>query len=363
MTPLQNKLGSEPAPPVETVDRCPLCGSGETEFRFETYDRFYHLPGKFALVKCRGCTLQRLSPRPRIAELGYYYPAGEYYSYHSPPELKERGKLAQFREDIRQTVLQERFGYPSTGGKKFSGIFRAIIGKLFYLSGSYGYGERFPKFVAGGKALDIGCGHAFYLSLLKGQGWNVAGVDLSAEAAETAKRVYGIDVFAGNVEDAGFAEESFDYIYMSHSIEHLPDPVSTLAYAARLLKPSGTIYIEAPNGEAYNFDRMKTFWRNLDSPRHLYHFSPETIRMALVKAGFRPTRIKAVYQDHYAWYDTYRVEDATGELLADRPQLRASSYPAYIASSIAARVISRLFFNKGDFLYCWAEKQIRIDLS
>ena len=44
-------------------------------------------------------------PRPRIDQIGFYYPADEYYSYQKPGNLSDRGVLNALRDDLRATVL------------------------------------------------------------------------------------------------------------------------------------------------------------------------------------------------------------------------------------------------------------------
>src|SRR5476651_1638743 len=78
------KLETPDAPETELVETCPLCESKESEFLFWNCDRFYHLPGKFGLVQCKGCELVRLSPRPTRGAISFYYPDDEYYSYQTP---------------------------------------------------------------------------------------------------------------------------------------------------------------------------------------------------------------------------------------------------------------------------------------
>jgi 2-polyprenyl-3-methyl-5-hydroxy-6-metoxy-1,4-benzoquinol methylase len=343
------------APAMEAVEICPLCGSGEAERLFTAIDRYCGFPGEFTMIACRECRLMRLSPRPALAQLGDYYPEDDYYSYQAPPQLRSRGGLGEVRERIRDTVLAS-FGYRIEEPALWQKALRPVIEMLFYGPGSYGYRDRFPRHIAGGRALDIGCGNAFFLSLLKRHGWEVAGVDLSPAAATTAKKNFDIDVFTGNVEDAGFAGESFDLIYMSHSIEHMPDPVATLKVAAKLLRPGGKIQIETPNSDAYNFAKMATRWMPLEAPRHLFLFSPDTLQKALRAAGLRVTKTRTVFEGYYAWFDTYQVEETAGRMIAGRPRLRPSSYPRAIIHNLFARIHCALNSGRGDFIYCWAVK-------
>jgi 2-polyprenyl-3-methyl-5-hydroxy-6-metoxy-1,4-benzoquinol methylase len=355
MAALTDKLQTKKSPETETVDFCPLCNSAEADLLFWNVDRYHHLPGKFGLVKCQNCFFIRLSPRPVIDQIGFYYPAEKYYSYQNPQKLQNRGRLNAAREAIRESVLST-LGYPASPSRGLFKLLHPILSRLFFLSGTYGYGVRFPHFVENGRALDIGCGQGAFLNLLKINGWSVAGVDLSEAAAETAKRNFDIDVFVGDLEDAAFTPQSFDYIRMNHSIEHLPDPVRTLRAAALLLKPDGKMYIETPNSEAYGLKKMGEFWMPLETPRHLFLFCPGTLKTVLQMVGLRAEKITTTRQNMYPWYDTYQVEEKLGKPIdAPRPRTRLLSLPRSFVYNTGARLAQVFSENSGDFLHCWAE--------
>ena len=64
-------------------------------------------------------------------------------------------------------------------------------------------------FVKGGKVLDIGCGNSSYLAWLKKLGWEVFGVEIDKSCVEYAQKEYGIDLFCGDLLEAGFPERHF----------------------------------------------------------------------------------------------------------------------------------------------------------
>jgi hypothetical protein len=149
---------------LEQVERCPLCGNGDSRFLADTFDRFYRLPGEFSLIECAECSLVRLSPRPTKESLGFYYPEGEYYSYQvMPADIPHISK--GLKDFIRNTVLSG-LGYGSAQSF-FVQLIRPVIKWIFFGRATYGWGARLPRFVQGGKAIDIGCGSGKYLYLLK----------------------------------------------------------------------------------------------------------------------------------------------------------------------------------------------------
>jgi SAM-dependent methyltransferase len=79
------------------------------------------------------------------------------------------------------------------------------------------------------------------------QGWDVYGVEMGPAAVARARDRVGDRIHTGTLESAPFAEESFDVILFSHSLEHLFSLADTLAHARRLLKPEGMIVVTVPN--------------------------------------------------------------------------------------------------------------------
>lgn len=344
------------APPTEEVRSCPLCNSQDSKFLFWNFDRFYRLPGKFGLAECSECGLVRLSPRPVIEQIGFYYPKEDYYSYQTPGSIRDRGVLTTLRSAIRQAVLHSEFGYPTPSERLIPSTFEPIVARLFYNQGSYSLGRRLPRFVAGGRALDIGCGSGAFLNILKLNGWLVAGVDLSEDAAISAKDSFDIDVFVGSLEDAAFDRESFDYVHMSHSIEHLPNPIRTLETINSLLKPGGKLYIETPNIKSRNFERMKQYWMPLETPRHLFLFSPESLRAAVENAGLIVDKQLTTYKNFNHLSYRYQRDEAVGELL-DRAQRPPFADILRGAADSLRFGVQRLYNDtRGDFLHFWATK-------
>ena len=50
---------------------------------------------------------------------------------------------------------------------------------------------------------------------------------------------------------AKYADNTFDYVYSSHVIEHLSDPVTAVANWVRICKPGGYVIIYAPHRDYY----------------------------------------------------------------------------------------------------------------
>jgi SAM-dependent methyltransferase len=65
-------------------------------------------------------------------------------------------------------------------------------------------------------------------------------------------------VIQGDVENLPFAREEFDLVLFNEVLEHVPSDSSALQEARRVLKPSGTLVVFAPN-RLYPFETHGTY--------------------------------------------------------------------------------------------------------
>jgi len=144
----------------------------------------------------------------------------------------------------------------------------------------------------GGRLLDVGCGTGIYLDAFRRLGWDVCGVEISAEAAERARTHLGLNIITGELEDARLPDEHFDIITLIHVVEHLPDPVRTLTEVCRILKKGGLALLALPNVRSLTRYLFGSYWFPLDVPRHLQSFSPRTLRRLVARVkGLRPVKV------------------------------------------------------------------------
>lgn len=102
-----------------------------------------------------------------------------------------------------------------------------------------------------GRAIDIGCGEGKFTRALSAHFDEVHGADIkdkSLEKARAAAQAENSDVrFINASGDAlPFSAGHFDAVIFSNSLHHMPDPVTALAEAARVLKQDGVLYVMEP---------------------------------------------------------------------------------------------------------------------
>ena len=93
-------------------------------------------------------------------------------------------------------------------------------------------------------------------------------------------------VFVGRLPNPALRELSYDFVTMSHAIEHTHDPVGTLKEIWKILKPGGEVWIATPNIDSIASRRFGRDWRGLEPPRHLVLFNRASLTTALNLAGF-----------------------------------------------------------------------------
>jgi SAM-dependent methyltransferase len=252
---------------------CEVCGSHEHRFLFEGWDRLYGIPGRFRMVQCQECGLIFINPQPDPETLKAYYPK----DYYTPNFSHYRGYSR-----VRRKTLETYWGYGDPPHlKKRTRLFWKVVLLPFRIK----YRHSIP-FVAGGKLLDIGCGNGTELYKLKLMGWNSYGVEIDGEASERA-RSKELSVFTGDLFGANYPDHFFHVVRMSFVLEHLPNPKKVLHEINRILAPRGRIYISVQNSESLNYWLFGKRWFSLDVPRHLFSFSPETLRRLLSSLGLK----------------------------------------------------------------------------
>jgi SAM-dependent methyltransferase len=159
--------------------------------------------------------------------------------------------------------------------------------------------KRFPN---PGSALELGCGDGFMLNALRGFKWQVAGTERTDEMARFAREKFGLTIYVESDSPIP-AGEKFDLIIMFHVLEHLQDPVAQLQRAAAHLREGGAIIVGVPNFASWQSRYARDQWINLDVPRHLVHFSPQSIEAAANAAGLTVSQIsfKSFEHDPYSW--------------------------------------------------------------
>ncbi len=146
-----------------------------------------------------------------------------------------------------------------------------------------------------GKILDLGCGDGSFLLAAKRAGWSVYGTEINPSAMLDPD----IAVFATTEEARPHGP--FDCITMWHSLEHFSDPVHALRDLRQMLNPGGILMIAVPNASGAQARLFGRHWFAVDVPRHLQHFSEDSLVRTARANGFALKRL----WHHEAEYDIF----------------------------------------------------------
>lgn len=236
-------------------DKCPLCRSNAIKKRFTCTDHF--ATGEtFDIYECADCHFTFTQNAPDEKEIGRYYESPAYIS-HSDTDKGITNKLYHL---VRRIMLRRK---------------TRLVEKLTRLKN--------------GKLLDYGAGTGYFARAMESSGWEVTAIEKSDKARELAKKEFGFVMHPVEAL-AGIKEKSLDAVTMWHVMEHIQDLDKMWSELHRILTDNGTAVIAVPNCISYDAERYKEHWAAYDAPRHLWHFTPETITQWGARHGFRLER-------------------------------------------------------------------------
>ncbi len=283
---------------METVP-CNLCGSSSSTLLFTSPDQVFGHSDEFGIVKCDACGLVYLSPRPGNDEIGAYY----------PPEYQE--EIRKLIDRMRNNALLQK------------GL--AMLRK-----------RRTPPDSPPGRALDVGCSFGDYLLYLRDQGWSVEGIERDPDAVRHAKQA-GLVIHEGDAAEMlmTLPAGQFDVVTLWQVLEHMVDPLGCLQEIHRILRPGGMVMLEVPNFASLPSRWFGASWFPLEIPRHLFHFTPETITQMLARTEYSilpiewiPSPEALVWSLRLLWKRSRgSTDEGTGGSLALNPFLATLAFP------------------------------------
>jgi len=179
------------------------------------------------------------TPQPTAENLPDYYESDAYISHTD----SEKGLLPFLYQKVKQRALKKKV---------------QLITKLNKGTGS---------------VLDIGAGTGEFLKVASEKGWKIYGAEPN-EKARSISEQKGVNLKDSYTE---FSNQKFDVITLWHVLEHLPNLQESIKEIENLLKPGGTLLIAVPNYKSFDAKFYKEFWAAYDVPRHLWHFSKESM--------------------------------------------------------------------------------------
>jgi len=151
-----------------------------------------------------------------------------------------------------------------------------------------------------GVLLDVGSGTGAFVSEMSENGWQVTGLEPDEGARRVAKEKFNCDL--KNTDKLfELPLNSFDVITLWHVLEHIHDLKIYITQLKNLLKQNGKMIIAVPNYTSFDASTYREHWAAYDVPRHLYHFSPLSMKVLTEENGLRITAYKPM------WFDSFYV--------------------------------------------------------
>jgi 2-polyprenyl-3-methyl-5-hydroxy-6-metoxy-1,4-benzoquinol methylase len=244
----------------------------------------YSVSGEvFELVKNETFGFLETIPQPDLEKLPEYYKSDDYISHTD----SKRNLFERTYHIIKKMALRRKLSLINSFSKQK------------------------------GTLLDVGCGTGDFLEFSKQKGWRVVGIEPNDEARAIANKKTNNSVYKTN-HLLNLENHSLDIITLWHVLEHLPNLEEHIAEFKRLLKPNGTLIIAVPNYKSYDAKIYKTYWAAFDVPRHLWHFSKESIKILM--ETFKMNVVKMYPMQFDAFYVSLLSEKySTGRMTIFRP--------------------------------------------
>jgi 2-polyprenyl-3-methyl-5-hydroxy-6-metoxy-1,4-benzoquinol methylase len=251
--------------------KCNYCGKNNYKVLWNKV-KTWITDGEFRIVKCINCNFVYLSPRPKKQYIINYYPPETYWGLEI---VNSKNRTSSKERDAA-------YGF----------LYNQILKKKKI-----------------GNILDLGAGTGLFLSKFIDLHWGTYGVELSKEACDYAKKVYGLNLITGSFPEVKLPTGAYDVITLNGCLEHLYQPKESLIKIHKLLNKDGIVEITVPNFNSLGKLIFGKHWYALQPPSHLYHYTPDTITNMLKHAGFRSIEINHNYRKHnlYILFESLRL--------------------------------------------------------
>lgn len=274
--------------------QCPVCGASAIQSFLQVKD--HSVSGEtFLICECAVCTARFTQDIPSAAAIGPYYKSENYISHTNT----SKGLINGLYQWVRKRTLRQK---------------RKLIQKETGLNT--------------GTILDLGSGTGAFAGEMKNNGWQVTALEPDADARKVALESFGVSL-QDTSEFYSLAEQQFDAVTMWHVLEHVHDLQGYMAKLKTLLKDKGRLFIAVPNYTSGDAATYGAYWAAYDVPRHLYHFSPVSMKGLVEKHGMQLLGYKPM------WYDSFYVSLLSSKYKNGSPRL-AGAFINGLRSNLSA---------------------------
>jgi len=245
---------------------CPICKSDAIAPKLKATD---HTVSKeeFSIWHCNNCTARFTQDVPAQDDIGGYYASADYISHSDTKE----GIINNLYHLVRKRTLASK---------------RKLVMR--------------ETGISKGAILDIGCGTGAFLNTIQHAGWTITGLEPDAAARVKAVELYGINPLEPQ-KLFELVPASYNAITMWHVLEHVHQLHEYVRQIETLLTEKGKLFIAVPNYTSKDAAAYGENWAAYDVPRHLYHFSPQSMEELLKIYNLKLITCKPM------WFDSFYV--------------------------------------------------------
>lgn len=271
---------------------CPICNGDALQNIFDVKD--YTVSGKtFTIVHCSQCNIRLTQNVPDVNEIGAYYKSEDYISHTNTG----KGLINKLYKQVRVYTMKQK---------------AEIVKKYTALNK--------------GNLLDIGCGTGTFLHAMQKEGWSTTGLEPDADARKLAKEEYNINALPSD-QLFSLVNGSFDAITLWHVLEHVHSLHAYFEQIKKLLTPGGLLIIAVPNYTSKDADTYGKYWAGYDVPRHLYHFSPQSMNTLVQQFQLKIEKMLPM------WFDSFYVS-----MLSSKYKTGKINYLGAFANGVASNM-------------------------
>ena len=309
---------------TEAVDACPACGSKASSVAHASVPDFVFRASdeRWTILSCAGCGSLYLRERPDSASIGEYY--RQYYTHQGPsggPVISGISLRSSQLQRLANSWRNYRYGTRRHSlGRLGIAMMLLMPPVRAWIDAECRHLPARESRRAGFRVLDVGCGDGRFVKFAQEAGCQSTGMEIDPQSVRQA-RERGLDVHQGDAAHALelFGPSSFDWITLSHVIEHVHRPRQTLQILRSLLRGDGHLWLETPNPDAFGHRIFRDRWRDLDPPRHLCLLSRKALQGIAADLGLS---VVAEHRRPFVPFETFPFS-ATARAAAGEPAIPA----------------------------------------
>jgi 2-polyprenyl-3-methyl-5-hydroxy-6-metoxy-1,4-benzoquinol methylase len=242
------------------INTCPVCSGHNFTKKAKPKDHTVSQL-EFNVIQCSDCGLGITTPRPDSQDLGKYYQSDDYISHTS--------KASSLIDKIY------------------------LVARNFTLNWKH---TLLTNLTEDKHLLDFGCGTGDFLSYMHSKGYDVHGIEPSDKARAKANTPYDTRKV---VQSSSQLQTQFEIITLWHVIEHVPDLNETIKDLKSRLSPGGLMLVAVPNLNSWDSERYGNLWAAYDPPRHLWHFTRNSMTRLLSNHKLKLIHTKGLLLDSF----------------------------------------------------------------